>query len=896
MKRRSAGLSIRRLVSLFVLLTTVPLALLTGLTLNVGSDALYREVEARVASTAAVGAVAIRNEMQGLRELVESYAKRTPLAGALADSADYDHDSIRRHLTELQQASPGIATAFLAMPDGRLIDIVPVTPSIIGKDFSFRDWYRGVIASGHSYISEAYVSQATGHPQVVAVATMVFAPPASQTPGELLAILVAAYGRDTIQRFVDDFASSQGVSFAVTDQRGVLLAAPMTSSGKLVSRARDPQVAAALRGDSGSATEDTPAGSVLSAYQPVFGLGWTINASVPERDALKAVGTLRTTLLTVAALLGVVLVSGLILLVRALRDRNRTEEALQASEERTRSIIETASDALIGMDTDGLITDWNPQAEVTFGWSREEVIGRSVADTVIPARFRKAHWEGLERFLATGEGPVLGRRIELSALHRDGHEFPVELSVNPIRLGQALSFNAFVHDISERQQAEEALRESEETLRAVFAASPDIFTTVGPNGELGPPSPAVHQVLGYSPEEYASLDRIGIVHPEDRERALDALQTLLQAGSALEIRFRVKHADGHWVTLEARGQAITDDEGKNRGAVMASRDVTERVALEEALRQAKEDAERANRAKSEFLSRMSHELRTPLNAVLGFGQLLELDHLTAEQLESVQQILKGGKHLLDLINEVLDIARIETGRIALSLEPVHIQEALSGAIDLVRPIARERGLQIETHVPETDHLYVFADRQRLKQVLLNLLSNAVKYNREGGSVIVRSEVVEGEALRVSVSDQGAGIPFEKMDRLFTPFDRLGAEGTGVEGTGLGLALSKRLAEAMGGTMAVKSTPGQGSTFSVDLPLSESPEQHFERAGAPVSALPPLPEGSHRLLYIEDNPANVKLIERVLEGFPGVTVLSAPQGRLGLELARQHRPDVILLDL
>jgi PAS domain S-box-containing protein len=541
----------------------------------------------------------------------------------------------------------------------------------------------------------------------------------------------------------------------------------MASADKLVSVARDPQVAAALRGRSGISTKRTGSGSVLSAHQPVGGLNWTITASVPHRDALAPVGSLRNTLLSAAAFLGVALVGGLILLALSLRGRKR---------------------------------------------------------------------------------------------------------------------------------AEDALRDREETLRAVFAASPDIFTTVAPNGELGPSSAAVYQILGYSPEEYARIDRLGLIHPQDRDRALGALGRLLQGEKALEVRFRVRHADGHWVTLEARGRAMADEEGRPNGAVMLSRDITERVALEEALKQAKEDAERANRAKSEFLSRMSHELRTPLNAVLGFGQLLEMDHLSAEQLESVRHILKGGKHLLGLINEVLDIARIETGRIALSPEPVDLQEAISGAMDLIRPLARERALQIQTHLVQTEGRYVMADRQRLGQVLLNLLSNAVKYNREGGSVIVRTESLDGDGLRLSVSDQGAGIPLEKMDRLFTPFDRLGAEGTGVEGTGLGLALSKRLVEAMGGTLAAESAPDQGSTFWVDLPSAESPERRYERGRSPVSTLHPMPEGSHRLLYIEDNPANVKLIERVLEGFPDVAILAAPQGSLGLELARQHHLDMILLDL
>ncbi|HEV8419771.1 MAG TPA: PAS domain S-box protein [Actinomycetota bacterium] len=1167
----------RRLIAVLVLLTALPLALLTGFALHVTSDALGREVKARVASTAAAGAVAIQNEMQGVRDLVESYAQ-TSLAGAVADPARYDHDLIQRVLTEVQQASPGIATAFLASPEGHLIDIVPTTPSIIGKDFSFRDWYRGVSVSGRTYISEAYESQATGHPRVVAVATMIFAPPDSEAPGKLLAILVAGYGLDTIQRFVDTFSESQGVSLALTDQRGVLLAAPMASSGKLVSQGRDPQVAAALRGKSGTATVDTPSGSGLLAYQPVAGLGWTITASVPERSALRAVGNLRMTLLTAAALLGVVLVGGLVLLVLSLRDRRRAEEASSFLS----SIVEFSDDAIIGTSLDGTMMSWNRGAERVYGYTAEEVVGRSISTLVPPDRqdevarilesinqggriqnietvwnrkdgtmvdvsltvspilsrtgavtgastvarditqrkrieaerdqffmlsidmlcvagfdgyFKQLNpvWEktlgftldelkaqpflnfvhpadraatlaeaqklaagsdtasfenryrckdGTYRWMLWSATPSVERNV-IYAVARDitgrkvaerrlavqyaiaevlagsdtvsgatqevlealcsglewdvgamwmadgegllrcvgiSHSPKVEIpefealtlrrtfapgvglpgrvwaSVEPAWIPDVVSdsnfprastaskeglhgafavpilmgdqflgvMEFFSHEIREpdadllqmmeaigsqigqfieRERAKEALRRNEETLRAVFAASPDIFMTLGPVGEIGPPSPAVHKILGYSPEEYAGMDRLELVHPDDRGRAAEAFQAAIQGDRSLEIRFRVRHADGHWVMLEARGQAMLDDEGKPRGVIMVSRDVTERVALEEALQRAKEEAERAqqvaeqaNRAKSEFLSRMSHELRTPLNAVLGFGQLLEMDGLDPDQLESVHQILKGGRHLLDLINEVLDIARIETGRIALSPEPVQVKEALSSAVELVRPIARERGIRIETEEREISDQFVMADRQRLRQVLLNLLSNAVKYNREGGGVTIRAAEVRDVRLRISVSDEGPGIALEKMDRLFTPFDRLGAESTGVEGTGLGLALSKRLAEAMGGNISVESVVGRGTTFSVELPLTESPEARYERGRSEPGSMPSMPAGIHTLLQIEDNPANLKLVERVLENMPDVNLISAPQGRLGVDLARQHQPHAILLDL
>jgi CheY-like chemotaxis protein len=273
-----------------------------------------------------------------------------------------------------------------------------------------------------------------------------------------------------------------------------------------------------------------------------------------------------------------------------------------------------------------------------------------------------------------------------------------------------------------------------------------------------------------------------------------------------------------------------------------------------------------------------------------------MDGLEPRHQESVGQILKGGKHLLDLINEVLDIARIESGRMTLSLEPVVLADALSEAIGLIQPLAAEQGIELKAEDARSADRYVRADRQRLKQVLLNLLSNAVKYNRSGGRVIVRCLEVQGEGLRVEVSDQGAGIPPEMMDRLFLPFERLGAEGTGVEGTGLGLALSKGLTEAMGGSLGMTSIPGQGSTFFVELPRAEEPGVTDEQGEAGGRLGAPTPDGSHTLLYIEDNLANLRLIERALDHRPGLILLTAMQGSLGLDLARQHQPDLILLDL
>jgi signal transduction histidine kinase/CheY-like chemotaxis protein len=332
-------------------------------------------------------------------------------------------------------------------------------------------------------------------------------------------------------------------------------------------------------------------------------------------------------------------------------------------------------------------------------------------------------------------------------------------------------------------------------------------------------------------------------------------------------------------------------------ALVEERTATLRETMVE-LQAARAGADAANRAKSEFLSRMSHELRTPLNAVLGFAQVLERRDLTESQRKSVVQITKGGRHLLELINDVLDISRIETGNLTLSSEPVLVSDVVGDALELVGPLAEQHGITCTAAADHADTSYVRADRQRLKQVLLNLLSNAVKYNGPGGRVTVSYEP-RGERLRIKVTDTGPGIPADRRARLFEPFERLGAEQTNIEGTGVGLALSRHLAEAMNGTLDVDSTEGEGSTFWIELELIEGPVERHRRTAPDSSTAPakaPLDSSQHVVLYIEDNVANVKLIEQILEDRRDIHLITSMHGRLGIELARQHHPEMILLDL
>ncbi len=441
---------------------------------------------------------------------------------------------------------------------------------------------------------------------------------------------------------------------------------------------------------------------------------------------------------------------------------------LAEAEERTKAILSTANDAFVGMDGAGRIIDWNRQAEIIFGWTSREAIGRSLVDTIIPERDRAAHRTGLARYLGTGDGAVLNQRMELTALRKNGDEFPVEITIWASGSTEDPTFHSFVRDITERKRAE---------------------------------------------------------------------------------------------------QEVSD---------------------------AKTEAERANQAKNEFLSRMSHDLRTPLNAILGFAQLLETERLKPDQHEGVQLILRGGKHLLELINEVLDITRIETGQLSLSPQPVDVRDVVEHAVALISPLATDRRIALDIADVPKPGWAVIADRQRLTQVLLNLLSNAIKYNKRKGRVTVAFEKKAGRRLRITVTDTGAGIPPDKLKRLFTPFERLGAEATAIEGTGLGLALSRGLTAAMGGSLGVASRVDRGSTFWVEFALADRPCAVARDDTRPPQATDARIKGN--VLYIEDNLANVRLMERILERRPDVTLAHASTAGRGIRKAAEMEADLILLDL
>ena len=454
------------------------------------------------------------------------------------------------------------------------------------------------------------------------------------------------------------------------------------------------------------------------------------------------------------------------------------------------------------------------------------------------------------------------------------------------------------HEIGERRRAAENLR----LLKAVVQQSSEsvMITTAEvdlPGPEIVFVNPAFTKVTGYTAEEALGKTPRILQGLKTERCVLDGVRARLISGEAFQGETINYRKDGSEFVISWDISPIRDEAGRVTHFIGFQRDATERNRAAAALQQAKEEAERANRAKSEFLSRMSHELRTPLHAILGFAQLLEIEGQSAEDAESVAQILRAGSHLLGLINEVLDIARVESGKLALTPEPVSVRATLEEALSLVKPLAAERRVRLEPLAGELD-CEVLSSAQRFRQVILNLLSNAVKFNREGGTVAISCEKTR-DCLRIKITDTGRGLSAESIAKLFVPFERLDVSDTVIEGAGLGLSLSKHLIEAMGGRIGVESKLGEGTTFWVELPLVQGTPAATERkldTRIPSVAERPRSTATRTLLYIEDNLSNLRLVERILARRPEVKLISAMQGSLGLELARQHLPDLILLDL
>lgn len=606
--------------------------------------------------------------------------------------------------------------------------------------------------------------------------------------------------------------------------------------------------------------------------------------------------------------------------VQDITEAKQIERALRESEEKFRHLADSVSDVFFVNSADMRTVHYiSPAYSQVFGYSVESLYADPAQwfESIIDED-RPAAGEVMGRILA-GETNVTSefriRRSDGVIRWIHGRAFQVrDVSGEVIRIAGIAS------DVTERKEIEASLRASEERFREMLENVELLAMTLDLQGNVTFCNDYLLRLTGYAREEILGQELFPKLAPLGQvDVRRKAYRTIWSAGVPHSQEFTVRTKNGDLLEIVWNITMLRDHRGNVTGVASIGEDITDRkraaLALQQALadtelrveertsdlalanrelKLAIEQADAANMAKSRFLSRMSHEFRTPMNAILGFGQLLELSELDEMQADNLHQILKGGRHLLGLINDVLEISRIETGSLGISLERVDLAQVLSESGSLMKATASERGITLM--VEEMTPTYVVADRQRLRQVILNLVSNGIKYNVKSGSVVVRTKASGSGFISIEVADTGIGISPCMQEKLFQPFERLGAEGSGIEGTGLGLSLSKSLTEAMGGTLTYESCEGSGSTFRVRLSLS-APEEK-EALLAKVSAIRPLESGEAPLsiLVIEDNLTNIELLRRLFASQPNIKFDVAMNGIAGLEQANSRRPDVILLDL
>ena len=610
-------------------------------------------------------------------------------------------------------------------------------------------------------------------------------------------------------------------------------------------------------------------------------------------------------------------------MVDVVTEDGRKEALLKAGALQS-AIFNSANFSSIATDAKGVIQIFNVGAERMLGYAAAEVMNKITPADISDPQELIARAKALSIELATPITPGFEALVfkasrgiediyELTYIRKDGSRFPAVVSVTALRDAQnaIIGYLLIGTDNTARKQVEaeqrkldQRLRDQQFYTRSLIESNIDALMTTDASGIITDVNKQMEALTGCTRDELIGAPFKNYF--TDPERAEMAIKLVLSEKKVTDYELTARTRDGKKTEVSYNATTFYDRDRTLQGVFAAARDVTERKRNEQALLEtnvelesAKSAAEKANLAKSNFLSSMSHELRSPLNAILGFAQLMESDSVppTSSQRESISQILHAGWYLLELINEILDLAMIESGRLSLSLEPVLLAEVMLECRAMIEPQAQSRGIKMT--FPRFDiPNFVFADRTRLKQVFINLLSNAIKYNREQGTVEVKYNATSPERIRVSVLDTGVGLPPEKLAQLFQSFNRLGQEASSEEGTGIGLVVSKRLVELMGGLIGAESIVGIGSVFWIELIATVAPEILAGKAEPAVVAQPEVLAGAriYTVLYVEDSPANLALVEQLIARRPDMRLLTAVNGTLGIEMAQASQPDLILMDI
>lgn len=565
---------------------------------------------------------------------------------------------------------------------------------------------------------------------------------------------------------------------------------------------------------------------------------------------------------------------------------------VQKSRRKNQAILSASLDAIITIDKEGKVTDYNQAAEKILGWSAAEILGQSMADFIIPKKMRDAHLEGMNHYLETGEGPVLGKRIRLTALHKYGHEFPVELAICQIDTTDGPLFTAFLRDISKQAAAETELR----LAATAFETNEPMFFTDA-DARITRTNLAFTRTSGYEEEEVlGKTPRLWASGMHDSAFYEQMWQDLLKHGRWSGEIFN-RHKNGEIFPQHLSITAVTDDSGKTTHYVAQLIDISEQKAREKQLRQASQQAKEADEAKGRFLAVMSHEIRTPLNAVLGMLDLLEETRLDEHQLQLIATSRDSGELLLSIINDILDFSKMEAGMLQLENSVMDLHQVLSRSVDLFRALADKKGIELLLDIDENLPRYVTGDRCRLRQILVNLIGNALKFTDVGSvSISACGELTTSNTVRFRcrVKDTGIGIAQSQLDTLFQEFSMIDQSHTRhATGTGLGLAISKQLINLMKGSIEVESQVGEGSSFvfQVDLTVASPDQQPILGKGNGLGD----PENVIRVLLAEDNVANQKVFAAMLAS-TGLELDTVEDGKAAVNAARSRHYDLILMDI
>ena len=622
-------------------------------------------------------------------------------------------------------------------------------------------------------------------------------------------------------------------------------------------------------------------------------------------------------------------VVGAVLVFRNVTAEHSAQQTMRDSAARMQTILNTVVDGIVTLHAmGGTIESTNRAIEQMFGYSGAELKGKSFA-FLIPELDQEQHNVTLDHYGASDEDRAIGLGREVMGFRKDGSFFPLEITVSDMLLGGQRYFTGIVRDISARKQAEEALRGAGALQSAIFSSANFSCIATDSKGVIQIFNVGAERMLGYTAAEMVNkVTPADISDPKEVVARAQSLTAELEAEIApgfdalafkasrgIEDIYELSYMrkDGTRLPAMVSVTALRSADNAIIGYLLIGTDNTarklaeaERSQLDKALQLknvelevARWTADKANLAKSEFLSSMSHELRSPLNAILGFAQLMDsgVPPPTAMQRGSIEQILKAGWYLLELINEILDLALIESGKLSMSIEPVSLQEVLRDCQTMIEPQANRRGIQMRFPNFKAP-CYVQADRTRVKQVFVNLLTNAIKYNRQDGSVDVTFRPAGKTRVHISVRDTGEGLSSKKLAQLFEPFNRLGQEGSDEEGTGIGLVVSKRLVELMNGSIGAHSTVGVGSDFWIELNLADPQSLILDAAEELALSPASMHSGAavRTLLYVEDNEANMELVAQLIARRSDMRLLRAEDGVRGIAMARTHLPDVILMDI